>query len=159
MLIPINVICSILISIYPSIKYEGKLYIKNAVSTFTHEFQHLIHINYENINNLEFVFINEGLSEYSEILCGFTPRSADSYFQSTNRSFLSWNYYNPLPDYSRACLWTNYLFEQIGNEHIKKLVQSKKTGLNDIKYLLAKSGSGYNFNQIFNNWHLANIVK
>jgi hypothetical protein len=146
------------IDIYPTIKYEEKLYIENAVSTFTHELQHLIHIHYENEAYLQFVFINEGLSEYAEILCGFKPRSAENYFQNSNRSFLSWNYENPLPDYSRASLWTHYLFEQIGSEHIKKLVQSPKIGLSAIKELLHKSGSSYSFQQIFHNWHLANIL-
>ncbi|MFH2048673.1 MAG: T9SS type A sorting domain-containing protein [bacterium] len=146
----------IYIDICPTIKYNGKITPGTAISTISHEYQHLIHMNYEG-DEPEYVFINEGLSEYAEIFCGFSPRSADAYFIHSNRSLLIWNYNDPIPDYARAALWTEYLFEQIGPDNIKNLVQSSETGIKDYQKL-CKNHYNLSFEEIFTNWGFANAI-
>lgn len=144
------------IDVYPLIKEGSRFTPEPAVSTIAHEYQHLIHAHYEE-NESEYVFINEGLSEFAEIFCGFTPRSEEKYAQHPNRSLLSWNYSDPIPDYSRASLWTEYLFEQIGYQYVKQFVQSPKVGINAINEILSRS-TYLSFHQIFTNWTLANFI-
>ncbi len=143
------------IDVYPLIKYNGELHFEQAASTIAHEYQHLIHAHYERFE-AETIFINEGLSEYAETFCGFPPRSGNSYNRDKSRSLLSWNYNDPIPDYSRASLWTEYFFQRIGKSFIKHLVQSPETGIRTIKNVLALSNN--TFSQIFNDWTLANFL-
>lgn len=146
----------IYIDLYPGIIYGNTVKIKKSASVLAHEYQHLIHSNYER-DEREYIFINEGLSELAEKICGFSPRSPDKFFTHTNRGLLSWNFKDPLPDYSRASLWTQYLFEKIGFEHIKDLVQSSLTGMSE--YLnLCSSFSQEPFNDLFIDWSIANLI-
>lgn len=144
------------IDVYPLIKEGNRFTPDPAISTIAHEYQHLIHAHYEE-NESEYVFINEGLSEFAEIFCGFTPRSGNTYAMAPDRSLLSWNYSDPIPDYSRASLWTEYFFEQIGYKFIKPFVQSPKVGMSAINELLSVA-TNLPFQQIFANWTLANFI-
>jgi len=146
----------IYIDLYPSIKYEDEISVIRSVPTLAHEYQHLIHANYEG-SEREYIFINEGLSELAEIVCGFPPRPPSNHFNYPNRALLSWNFSNPLPDYSRASLWTHYLFEQIGYEHISELVQSSSIGGNEYESL-CRQYTGYSLDEFFVNWSIANLV-
>lgn len=92
------------IDLYPTLFYNGIVSIDRAASTIAHEYQHLIHANYE-IESLQYTFVNEGLSELAEIITGFSPRESSSYFSDISRELLSWDYENPIPDYSRASLF------------------------------------------------------
>lgn len=143
------------IDVNPLIKNGNKISFEPAASTIAHEYQHLIEANYER-NEPENIFVNEGLSEYAEIFCGFTPRSAADYNKNTDRSLLSWNFDDPLPDYSRASLWTEYLFQRIGYQQIKIFVQSPKVGMDAIKEIL--SLSDISFKEIFTDWTIANLL-
>ena len=93
----------------PGIYLGAKRRTRDALATLSHEFQHLIHWNYD---PYEVTFFNEGLSEYSEFLCGFGIRSPAGYLVNTNVTLTTWN--NSLDDYSRAALWTRYVAEQYG---------------------------------------------
>ena len=143
------------IDIHPLIKNENHFSVELAASTIAHEYQHLIHSHYEQ-GESEYTFINEGLSEFAEIACGFTPRSANAYIQNPQRSLLSWEYSNSLPDYARASLWTEYLFEQVGYQNIKAFVQSPKVGMDALNELLHASNTK-TFSEFFTNWTLANF--
>ncbi len=146
----------IYIDLYPTIVYEGELTVQNAIPTLAHEYQHLIHSNYEGPER-EYIFINEGLSELAEIVCGFIPRSPNDHFNSPTRPLLSWNPDDPLPDYSRASLWTHYLFEQVGYENIQSLVQSPLTGPAEYERICNRY-SNISFNRMFVNWTIANVI-
>lgn len=128
------------VDVFPSLFYRGVVRVRDVAATITHEYQHLIQMNYEK-DGPQSVFLNEGLSELAEIISGFEPREASSYLNDPSRSLLGWTYSNPLSDYSRASLFTHYLFEQIGYDHIWKLVQTRKTGYAALDELLHESGS------------------
>lgn len=143
------------IDIYPLI-YIGpnsdSVSVKQAAGTISHELQHLILQGYKG-NNQEETFINEGLSELSEILCGFDPRPGDSFFSSTSRPFFSWNYSNALPDYSRASLWFHYVYEQIGKNWLKSFIQDSRTGLPH--YFSVMKQQGVSFSEMWKTWFVA----
>ncbi len=146
----------IYIDLYPSIVFEGELSVERSIPTLAHEYQHLIHINYEGPER-EYIFINEGLSELAEIVCGFTPRSESKFLEDPFQPLFEWNQTDPLSDYSRASLWTHYLFEQIGYDYISKLVQSSLTGPADLSQLCHRY-SERTFPELFVDWSVTNLV-
>ncbi len=114
----------------------------------------LIHANYET-ENRQYTFINEGLSEYAEVLNGFSPRSPEPYFSQSNRALFSWNYNDPIPDYVRGSLFFTYLFEQLGAKKVKHLVQDRTSvGYESVTELI-QDYSASTFEEIFQNWGLS----
>jgi hypothetical protein len=98
-----------------------------AMSTTAHEFQHMIHFNYDGD---EISFVNEGMSESASKLCGYPLRSPSAYVANTNVNFLAWNATgNVLVDYSRAAAFSWYLVEQVGNTVTKQIVQNTANGI------------------------------
>jgi hypothetical protein len=135
---------------------DSVLHFQEATATIAHEYQHLIQAHYEG-RTRERTFVNEGLSEFAEILCGFPPRSAKAYLGAPGRPLLNWNYDAPLPDYARASLFAHYFFEQIGREWADDLVQTRKVGLDGLRAVLRKAG-GPSFEALFRNWGRALLL-
>ena len=146
----------IYVDLYPSVIYQGTMNTNQVAATIAHEYQHLIHANYEG-EHPQSIFINEGLSELAEILCGFEPRKPDAYFYSPDRTLLSWNYSSPLPDYARASLFMEYFFEQLGTENTKKLVQTRSTGIEALQEVISNTSS-LTLSQLFMNWGKAMLL-
>jgi hypothetical protein len=143
---------------YPGLYFNGRRRTSTALSTLSHEFQHLIHWNYD---PFEVTFFNEGLSEYSEFICGFEIRSPLGYFGNPNVALTLWN--NVIEDYSRAALWTRFAAEQYGTAFLRNFVQAKDpstgsplTGIPSFERALAQSGSSKTFNATLQNFFLAN---
>ena len=97
------------------------------LSTAAHEYQHLIHFNYD---LGEETFINEGFSEWAEILNGYAARDI-SYLGDAaelNTQLFTWRTGEPISvltqDYQRAGLFTTYLAEQVGAEAAGSVVRS-----------------------------------
>lgn len=134
----------------PTLVFNDRLRTDEAAATVAHEYQHLIHAGYEG-DAVENTFVNEGLSEVTEIMCGFPPRPADAYFRDPGRPLFSWDYAVPLPDYARASLFTHYLFERIGYRHVDRLVQSTSVGQKGVQSLL-KSVGGPPLKTLFREW-------
>lgn len=133
------------------------------LSTLVHEFQHLVFHNYRGTSQEE-TWLNEGLSEFSEAFCGFGLRSPARYFSNTNRSMTYWGESTSedvLQDYSRVALWTMYLWEQLGNEFITKLVQTPSSfgrGIQIVNRAASDVGSALRFPDLFTHFNLANFV-
>lgn len=141
----------IYVDLYPTFYYKSKINLEGGVSTLAHEMQHLIHAGYETTPR-QYTFINEGLSEFAEVLNGFSPRSPQAYFSNTHRSLLSWDYTDPIPDYARASLFFTYLFEQIGVEKARYLVTERTgNGYNSLEKFI-DSHSAFTLKDIFRNW-------
>ncbi len=142
--------------------------INQAVSTAAHEFQHMINFHYHERDlfgtnpNQEITFVNEGLSEAASHLCGYDLDSPGDYFANTNVDFTSWSPLsgNPLPDYSRAALFTWYLIEQFGSTLTSYICQNPSsvgiTGYNDS---FVRAGSSLNFVDVLQTFATANIVQ
>ena len=134
----------------PTLVFNDRLRTEEAAATVAHEYQHLIHAGY-NGDKAENTFVNEGLSEVTEIMCGFPPRPADAYLRDPGRPLFSWDYAVPLPDYARASLFTHYLFERIGYGHVDRLVQSQSVGRKGVQSLLNSVG-GPSLKTLFREW-------
>lgn len=142
------------IDIYPTLFYKGEENIQRVASTIAHELQHLIHANYET-SERQFTFINEGLSEYAEVLNGFSPRNPTPYYQQPNRALFSWSYDDPIPDYVRGSLFFLYLFEQLGADKAKHLVQDRTDiGFKSVSDFI-KQHSDRTFEELFIDWGLS----
>jgi hypothetical protein len=138
------------VDLFPTILYRDSVQVDRAAATIAHEYQHLIHAGFDT-DGRESVFVNEGLSEYAEILCGFEPRPADAFLNNPSRGLLSWTYDDPLPDYARASLWTHYLFDRIGTEHAAALVRNPRSGIDGIRDVLREAGAPP-FEVLFEDW-------
>jgi hypothetical protein len=129
-----------------------------GLSTLAHEFQHMIHFNYD---RNEISFVNEGCSVLAEVICGF-PIYSQSYFAAEpNHYLLDWrrnDYTAVLNDYSRAARFFVYLRDQLGIGLFKPLVASTLAGTAGINAGLQSIGAGVQFSDILQNWFIANIL-
>jgi hypothetical protein len=128
-----------------------------AIETTAHEFQHMIHWNYD---RNEITFMNEGCSMVAEVVCGFPVSFQSSYTSNTNVYLLQWNSSNDIPDYARAQRWVLYLWNQFPNGYLKLLVQNTGTGVTGINNALAQYSptTSRRFDDIFRDWLVANSL-
>jgi hypothetical protein len=138
---------------YPGIYYNGTRRTSIALATLAHEFQHLIHWNYD---PSELTFFNEGLSEYAEYLCGYQLRSPAGYFGNTNLTLTGWN--STVEDYSRAALWTRFVAEQYGLSFIRSFVQNLGHGIPAFDQSLVQNGYATSFVSTATNFFAANWI-
>ncbi|GEM_PF-1319396 len=138
---------------YPSIFFNNTRRTSLVLPTLAHEFQHLIHWNYD---PREITFFNEGLSEYAEALCGYSLRSAAGYLRDTNVPLLSWS--RSLDDYSRAALWTRFLAEQYGLPFLRRFTQNPLNGVPGFEMSLSDVGIAANFDVTVQNFFTANWI-
>lgn len=129
-----------------------------GISTLAHEFQHMIHFNYDPD---EETFINESFSTLAEVHCGFSIYDQSFYTSNTNQALFTWNYEDfglVLADYARAARFGLYLRDQFGIKICKHIVKSPEIGVNGINSGLQSYGSSLRFNDILTNWFVANIL-
>ncbi len=156
----------IYIDTYPGI-YNPIREVRNPdrpLSTLAHEYQHLVFHNYRGSADAE-IWLNEGLSEFSEWFCGFSLRSPSRYFSNTNRSMNYWGNVTDddvLQDYSRVALFTLYLWEQLGDEVLSKLVQlpaSVGRGIQIVNRAADDLGATRRFPELLKDFNLANYIQ
>jgi hypothetical protein len=131
-----------------------------ALSTIAHEFQHMIHWNYHQTEpNL--TFINEGCSLMAEVVNGYPLYDQTLYANDPNHYLLDWGTTSAeemVTNYSRASKFTFYLYEQFGTEILKNIVQSTALGVNTYTDALLKIGAIVTFDEVLQNWFMANIL-
>ncbi len=125
-----------------------------------HEYQHLIHDDYNPSDDL---FMNEACSMFSEILCGYgvDATSINSYLYTPDNSLTAWEdqgNINVLADYGAAQLWAAYLNDQYGNGFLGYFVQAGIPGIEGINEALNAFKSKDDFVDVFHNWKLANLI-
>ncbi|RMH62254.1 MAG: hypothetical protein D6677_10275, partial [Calditrichaeota bacterium] len=109
-----------------------------VLGTVAHEYQHLIHYNYD-VN--EETWVNEGLSELASYLCGYGLRSPGAYLHNSDLSLIDWNDDDPLPHYARVALWSYFLYEKYGIGTVRAIAQNSLTGVNGVTDALAATGN------------------
>jgi hypothetical protein len=131
-----------------------------------HEFQHLIHYNYD---QSEFWWLDEGCAEFSKFLNGYDTTNnltsfASSYFANNpDDSLLYWNYNedggkNVRIDYGGAYMFVFYMAEKYGNDAIKDMVASTSVGPVSVENALQGLGHSIDFNDLYLNWITALYV-
>ena len=127
--------------------------ISSALATAAHEYQHLIHFNYD---RFELTFTNEGLSEWSEVLNGYPARTM-SFLRDPatyNVRLLGWD--EGLDDYSRAGLFTGYLAERAPADAVASLARNTARGRTGYEQML--DAEGLDFNALLMDYHTANFL-
>jgi immune inhibitor A len=144
--------------------YTGRTVTRPYVyeSTVAHEFQHLIHADY---NPGDESFMNEGCSMYSELLCnyGIDPNYLNYYFYTPDNSLTMWGDLGDidiLADYGESALWAVYLSDHYGGApFIRSFVQNGIPGIDGVNNALAEYGYNQRFDDVFHDWRLANLIR
>lgn len=140
----------------PTIYLDGRVNVNRPLSIAAHEYQHLIHANYGNLNT----FQNEGQSEYSEILHGFPGRNPNHLSNPVeiDRYLYTWRRNSPLVlrDYERASLLHSYIAERLDLFQLGSITRSTQ-GFNPA-YAQALSGEPITFQDLLFEFHIANFV-
>lgn len=126
------------------------------ISTIAHELQHMIHWNYD---PLEEVWVEEGCSVFAEFLCKYPPHPEggilSAFRKNPDTSLTLWE--DKLQNYGITYLFILYIFEKCGGTFtIREIVQNKNTGIEGIEEVLKKKGS--EFLNIFKNFIIANYL-
>jgi len=135
---------------HPGIYFDGTRRTDKVLSTTAHEFQHLIHYNYD---KNEDDWVNEGLSELAGTYCGYGIDFPYLFLDNTNQSLITWN--SEVKDYSRVNLWTLYIAEQLGRPFIKRLTQTPEHGIDGFNLAMQRSGLTGSLSTVFPDWVLA----
>ena len=103
----------------------------SLAGTIAHEHQHLVHNAYVSSASRELSFINEGLSEWAELLNGFPPRTI-RYLNDPEEirvRLLTWRSQGTIrqvvSDYQRSGLFTTYIADRIGPKATGSIVRAK----------------------------------
>jgi hypothetical protein len=124
---------------------------------FAHEFEHLIHFDQDPD---EPSWVDEGLADLAGFFCGYGHSSGHiaNYFYNHEATPLTfWG--GGLWDYGASYLFQLYLYEQYGGAAFASaLVQEQANGIEGIENTLAAFGYSDSFDEIFDNWVVANYI-
>ncbi len=142
---------------YPGIFNGQDTNPKRPLSVLAHEFQHLIHYNYD---PGEETFVNEGLSEMASVICGYPLRNPSRYFSNPDVPLFDWDNIsgNVLADYERAALFTLYYTEQLGDSILRTVVSSTKRGQEGLDGAFKAIDPGSSFERMFEYFTVANVL-
>jgi hypothetical protein len=130
-------------------------------ATTAHEYQHLIHDDY---NPEDDDFMNEGCSMYSESLCGYPLAWGDieAYLATPDNSLVEWmdqGDINILADYGCSLLWSIYLSDHYGGAALlSDFVAAGIPGIEGINAVLAAHGYIETFDDVYRDWRIANLI-
>jgi len=132
--------------------------------TTAHEFQHLIH---DDNDSMEETWINEGMSDFAEYLCGYGhPWGHVNFFlDHPENSLVEWDEHydaetgpETLADYGQAYLFQLYLNDHFGKEFIQMLAKDTDHGIESVNKILDQNGTGIDFEELFRRFTLATAI-
>lgn len=125
--------------------------------TFAHEFEHLIHFD---IDPDEPSWVDEGLADLAGFFCGYGHSESHVAYYMVYHPFTALTFWGSgLEDYGASYLFQLYLFEKFGGaEFTSALVQEPANGIEGIENTLASFGYTETFDEIFDNWTVANYI-
>lgn len=125
--------------------------------TFAHEFEHLIHFD---VDPDEPSWVDEGLADLAGFLCGYGHSEGHVAYYMVYHPFTALTFWGSgLEDYGASYLFQLYLFEKFGGAAFTSaLVQEQANGIEGIENTLAAFGVRESFDEIFDNWTVANYV-
>jgi hypothetical protein len=125
--------------------------------TFAHEFEHLVHFD---IDPDEPSWVDEGLADLAGFFCGYGHSSGHIAYYLVYHPMVSLTFWGSgLEDYGASYLFQLYLYEQYGGAAFTSaLVQEQANGIEGIENTLAAFGCKDSFNEIFDNWTIANYI-
>ncbi|MTI66949.1 MAG: peptidase M6 [Firmicutes bacterium] len=129
--------------------------------TTAHEFQHLIH---DDNDSMEETWINEGMSDFAEYLCGYGhPMGHVNFFlDHPENSLVQWDdHYSAetgpetLADYGQAYLMQLYLNDKYGQDFIQTLAKDEDHGFTSVNKVLDEFGTDIDFEELFRRFTIA----
>ncbi|UCG83324.1 MAG: immune inhibitor A [Dehalococcoidia bacterium] len=129
--------------------YEGVL---------AHEYQHLLHYDYD---PFEEDWINEGLSDWAEVLCGYgiPVEHVEAIAAMPENSLVFWGDQGNSEisaDYGIAYMYQQYMYEQFGQDFIQAEFQdSANQGIYSVDSVLSAIGESDTFADTFHNFSVA----
>ncbi len=124
-------------------------------SVIAHEFQHMIRYN---IQPNEALWLNEGLSTYTELRLFGTQGFAYSFFGNPQTQLNSWNEDGSrAPNYGAALLFVDYFTERYGDDALRALSADPHIGLAAFDHTLRQRGQD-GVDSLFADWVLANAL-
>ncbi|KTB48121.1 Immune inhibitor A peptidase M6 [Dehalogenimonas alkenigignens] len=126
-----------------------------------HEWQHLLHDDYDPD---EETFINEGMSEYAEILCGYTQSlqgHLDAAAENPENSLVVWGDQGDeeiLTDYGQAALFQIYLNEQFGRTFTQVLFHNPGNGISGVNSALSQMRINKTFSDLYHDFSVALLI-
>ncbi|MHA1354781.1 MAG: hypothetical protein ACTSR1_06385, partial [Candidatus Heimdallarchaeota archaeon] len=130
-------------------------------SVIAHEYQHLIHDDY---NPYDDIWMNEACSMFAEFLCDYPVdySAIESFLWTPDNSLTEWGDQtdlNILADYGAVFLWAMYLYDHFGGDaFLSRFVTAGIPGIEGINQALAYFGYSMTFDDVFHNWRIANLI-
>lgn len=124
---------------------------------FAHEFEHLVHFD---IDPDEPSWVDEGLADLSGFLCGYGHSDGHLFNYIAYHPMVSLTFWGGgLEDYGASYLFQLYLYEKFGGApFVSALVNEQANGIEGIENTLAAFGYTETFDEIFDNWTIANYI-
>ncbi len=124
---------------------------------FAHEFEHLVHFD---IDPDEPSWVDEGLADLAGFFCEYGHSDGHLFNYLVYHPMTSLTFWGSgLEDYGASYLFQLYLFEHYGGaEFTSALVQEQANGIEGIENTLAAFGYSETFNEIFDDWTIANYI-
>ncbi|MHB0857466.1 MAG: hypothetical protein ACYC5M_07820 [Anaerolineae bacterium] len=127
-------------------------------AVLAHEFQHMIHWHQD---DNEDAWVNEGLSVLAEHVNGypFALEPATRFAAFPDLQLNTWAFdAGESSHYGASFLFLRYFMERLGREHVRDLVQEPRNGIAGFETVLARSGTGLTFQDLFTDWLAANLL-
>jgi hypothetical protein len=125
--------------------------------TFAHEFQHLVHFD---ADPDEPSWVDEGCADMAMFLCGYGHPAGHVAYYMVYHPFTALTFWGSgLEDYGASYLFQLYLFEHYGGAAFTSaLVQEQANGIEGIENTLAALGYSDTFDEVYDNWTVANYL-
>lgn len=125
--------------------------------TFAHEFQHLVHFD---ADPDEPSWVDEGLADLSAFIAGYGHSSGHVAYYMVYHPFTALTFWGSgLEDYGASYLFALYLYEHFGGApFISALVADQANGIEGIENTLATFGYSDTFDEVFDDWTVANYI-
>ncbi|MBS4537917.1 immune inhibitor A [Clostridium sp. D2Q-11] len=142
-------------------RWDVRIPSNDIYGTVAHEFQHLIH---DDNDAEEESWVNEGMSDFAEYLCGYGhPQGHVNFFlEHPENSLVEWDEHytattgpETLADYGQAYLFTLYLNEKYGSEFVRALAKNETEGISGVNEILNQFNIGVDFTELFRRFSLA----
>ena len=124
---------------------------------FAHEFEHLIHFDQDPD---EESWVDEGLADLAGFMCGYGHSQSHLAYYMVYHPVTSLTFWGGgLESYGASYLFQLYLYEKYGGRAFTSaLVRESANGIEGIEKVLTASGYRDSFDQIFDNWTIANYL-
>ena len=125
-----------------------------AMSTISHEHQHLIHYNYRGKGTT----FNEGMSEMAIVIAGLGTVGFNPNAYLSNVGNIGWAWEGTSANYAMGGLFVLYFAEQLGDASLLKFQEIDASGWTAFQRLLNIYETGLSYKSWIQNWHIANYL-